>query len=92
MNYRYVGRDVDSLDWVTRDHTAAISGIYMDAEALVARILDKKQPGSIIPITVGTTEGRRDDYLFQKLDILMDALMKRGYEFVDVSTLVEHAR
>ena len=92
MNYRYVGRDVDSLDWVTRDHTAAISGIYMDAEALVARVLDKKRPGSIIPITVGTPEGRRDDYLFQKLDILMDALMKRGYEFVDVSTLVEHAR
>jgi peptidoglycan/xylan/chitin deacetylase (PgdA/CDA1 family) len=92
MNYRYVGRDVDSLDWVTRDHVAAIAGIYMGADELVERILERKRPGSIISITVGTPEGRRDDFLFQKLDILMDALMKRGYEFASASTLVEHAR
>ncbi len=92
MNYTYVGRDVDSLDWVTKSDANIAAGIYMSSAQLVERILKKKKPGSIIPIRVGIGEGKRDDYLFQKLDLLINGLVKRGYRVVSVSTLMDHAR
>jgi hypothetical protein len=41
---------------------------------------------------VGAGDGRRDDYLFQKLDILINELASRGYDIVPVSTLIQDAR
>ncbi len=92
MNYTYVGRDLDSYDWVTATESNQARGIYMRAADLVERIVAQKRPGSIIPLQVGAGEGRRDDYLFQKLDILINELMERGYDVVPVSTLIEDAR
>jgi peptidoglycan/xylan/chitin deacetylase (PgdA/CDA1 family) len=94
-NYVYVGRDVDSLDWVPTRTDEGLSSLYMPASQLVERILDEKQPGSIVTMQVGISEearGGRDDYLFQRLDILINGLLERGYEVVPVSTLLEHAR
>ena len=45
------------------------AGIYLPAADLVEHIVAEKKPGSIIPLQVGVGEGRRDDYLFQKLDL-----------------------
>ncbi len=92
MNYTYVGRDIDSLDWVTKTDSNIAAGIYMFAGKLVERILEKKKPGSIIPVRVGIGSGKRDDYLFQKLDLLINGLLRRGYRVVTVSSLIEHAR
>ena len=36
--------------------------------------------------------GPRDDYLFQKLDLIINELIRRGFQIVPVSTLMEHAR
>ncbi len=92
MNYTYVGRDIDSMDWVTKDTESLTPEIYLPASSLVERILQKKKPGSIIPIRVGVPEGRRRDYLFQKLDLLINGLTRRGYSVVPVSALMEHAK
>jgi peptidoglycan/xylan/chitin deacetylase (PgdA/CDA1 family) len=92
MNYTYAGRDLDSYDWVTATESNQARGIYMRAADLVERILAQKKPGSIIPLQVGAGEGRRDDYLFQKLDILINELVGRGYDVVPVSTLIQDAR
>jgi peptidoglycan/xylan/chitin deacetylase (PgdA/CDA1 family) len=92
MNYQYVSRDVDSLDWVTRDVAATTQDIYYGAAQLVERIMARKKPGSIVPVTIGSPDNGRDDYLFQKLDLLIDALLAAGYELVPVSVLMEHAR
>jgi len=92
MNYTYAGRDLDSYDWVTATESNQARGIYMRAADLVERIVAQKKPGSIIPLQVGAGEGKRDDYLFQKLDILINELVGRGYEVVPVSTLIEDAR
>ncbi len=92
MNYTYAGRDLDSYDWVTSTESNQARGIYMRAADLVERIIAQKKPGSIIPLQVGAGEGRREDYLFQKLDILINELFRRGYTIVPVSTLIEHAR
>ena len=92
MNYRYVGRDLDSYDWVTSSESNQARSIYLRAADLVERIIAEKKPGSIIPLQVGAGENRRDDYLFQKLDILINELVGRGYDIVPVSTLIQDAR
>jgi peptidoglycan/xylan/chitin deacetylase (PgdA/CDA1 family) len=97
MNYTYVSRDVDTLDWVPRTDGPGVTGLYRSSAEIVERILEEKQPGSIIAMRVGTpgessAYGGRDDYLFQKLDLLINRLTERGYDIVPVSTLIEHAR
>ena len=92
MGYTYIGRDIDSLDWVTRDTQAATRGLFQPSAELVERILDHKKPGSIVPISVGRPTGDREDYLFQALDLLIDGLVNRGFQVVTVSELMEHAR
>ncbi len=92
LNYAYISRDVDSLDWVTADPGKAAPDIYFPAAELVERIVARKKPGSILPILAGKPGGMREDYLFQKLDLLLDALLSRGYSVATVSSLMEHAR
>ncbi len=91
--YRYVGRDVDPLDWVSSADARKMPGLYKPAADLVDAVVAAKKPGSIIPIRLGLpTDGDRDDYLFDKVDVLVDALIQAGYRVVPVSTLMEHAR
>jgi len=92
LNYSYVSRDVDTLDWVTEDPGKAAPDIYFPAAELIERIVVRKKPGSILPVLAGKPGGLREDYLFQKLDLLVDALLSRGYSVVTVSSLMEHAR
>lgn len=94
-NYIYVGRDIDSLDWVPRRTDEGLSQLYRPSAQLVERILERKQPGSIVSMQVGISEearGGRDDYLFQRLDLLINGLLEQGYEVVPVSTMLDHAR
>ncbi len=94
-NYVYVGRDVDSLDWVPLFGQDGVSSLYEPSADLVERVLELKQPGSIVSVQVGTLDdarGGRDDYLFQRLDILINGLLSQGYQLVPVSTLIENAR
>jgi peptidoglycan/xylan/chitin deacetylase (PgdA/CDA1 family) len=88
MNYIYIGRDVDPLDWIVPKQ--GTSGIYLAASEIVERIIDLKKPGSIIPIRIGETG--RNEYLFQSLDVLINGLIARGYDIVPVSTLRERAK
>ena len=98
----YVGRDVDSLDWVPQYDANGLSQLYHPAADLVQRILKEKKPGSIVSLTIGRPQtnlafeggfvGGRGDYLFQKLDVLLNGLIREGYKAVTVSTLMAHAR
>ena len=92
MNYTYVGRDVDALDWVGKSDSNVASGVYRSSASLVKRIMELKKPGSIVPIYAGIGEGKRDDYLFHSLDLIINGLVTNGYTIVPISTLVEHAR
>jgi peptidoglycan/xylan/chitin deacetylase (PgdA/CDA1 family) len=97
MNYAYVGRDVDSLDWVPKRDENGLSRLYYSSADIIGRVVEAKKPGSIIAMTVGRPgddrpDGGRDDYLFQRLDVLMNSLIERGYQMVPVSTLMDHAQ
>ncbi|WP_319476638.1 polysaccharide deacetylase family protein [Marispirochaeta aestuarii] len=92
MNYTYVGRDVDPLDWITPCSSGRLAELYAPAADILERILRQKKPGSIIPVRIGKTHPEREDYLFNSLDILIDELISLGYTLVPVSELMEHAR
>ncbi len=97
LDYVYIGRDVDSLDWVPRLDERGISRLYEPASQIVERVLEEKQPGSIVSMTIGRPSadrpyGGRDDYLFQRLDVLINRLIERGYSVVPVSTLLERVQ
>ncbi len=91
MNYTYVGRDVDPLDWVGRFQGSLTQGLYAGAHDLVERTAAAARPGSIIPIRIGIPAGGREDYLYNELPLLLNALLLEGYEIVPVSTLMKHA-
>lgn len=92
VGYRTVGRDVDPLDWMTRNDARRSPAAYKSASEIVDLIMASKRPGSIVPLRLGVGPSGRDDYLFGRLDILADALVRAGYEMVTVSTLMEHSR
>lgn len=90
MNYLYVGRDIDPLDWVTLDSPRASRELYKSSLQLVEEIIDNVKPGSIVPIRLGKP-GKRKDYLFRKLDLLINGLIRRGYDIVTAGELKEHS-
>ncbi|MFA6508122.1 MAG: polysaccharide deacetylase family protein [Treponemataceae bacterium] len=92
VGYRYVGRDIDPLDWFSRSDARKNPGLYRSAAEIVDVVMESKKVGSIIPIRLGMTVSGRDDYFFSKLDVLLDALMRSGYDVVPVSVLADHAR
>ena len=92
MNYTYVGRDIDPLDWIGKADAASLPGSYLPAHRLIEKIVAKAKPGSIIPIRLGIPDGGRDDYLFREVALLIDALEGAGYQIVPVSDLIEHAK
>lgn len=92
VGYRYVGRDIDPMDWYTRTDARRNAQLYRGASAIVDYIVAQKRPGSVVPVRLGIPSGGRDDYLFGRMDVLLDAIVRAGYEVVPVSVLMDHAR
>lgn len=91
MDYKYVGRDIDPLDWVPYGDCSA-SSLYKPSRDIIEDIIEAKKPGSIIPIRIGEVEKGRKDYLFQNLDLLINGLISKGYSIVPVTVLMEHVK
>jgi peptidoglycan/xylan/chitin deacetylase (PgdA/CDA1 family) len=90
--YKTIGRDTDPQDWIGRDEARRIGVTQYSASDMIDFIMETKRPGSIIPIRLGLLPGGRRDYLFNRLDVLLDALVRSGYAVAPVSTVMEHAR
>lgn len=86
--YRYVSGDVTVLDWVGLDQNRTMPGLYRSSAQLVEDIMSAVKPGSIIPVRIGKGRSARTDYLFDDVDLLLNALVERGYEIVTVDTLI----
>ncbi|MDR2746131.1 MAG: polysaccharide deacetylase family protein [Treponema sp.] len=92
VGYRSSGRDVDPLDWMSREDARRLGVSQFPAGDMIDQVMNAKRPGSIIPLRLGILPGGRPDYLFLRLDVLLDALVRSGYTVVPVSTLMEHAK
>ncbi|MCK5673613.1 MAG: polysaccharide deacetylase family protein, partial [Spirochaetales bacterium] len=91
MDYAYIGRDVDPMDWVPSSDCTTDS-MYFSTMDIIENIMSDKKQGSIIPIRIGQSVSGRDDYLFQNLDLLINGLLSQGYDIVPVTTLREHVQ
>ncbi len=90
--YRYVASDVSVLDWVTAENNRSLPGLCKDSATIIEDILAAKKPGSIIPVRIGKSEGSRPDYLYNKIEVLINALIEDGYDIVSVDELIKNAR
>lgn len=88
MNYTYVNRDIDPLEWAWT--TADYGGKGLTVPEMVEKIMNRKKPGSIVPVKLG--EGKEGSgALYRNLDLLLNNLIEQGYKVVPVSVLIDRA-
>ena len=49
----------------------------------------KSNGGGIVPVTVGLSNGTRESYLYDSLDLLLSAILDAGFDIVPVRYLKE---
>jgi len=86
--YTTVTRDIDSGDWLSRDDALRLNIRQYNASELIEQITGKKENGAVIPVRLGLLQGGRDEYLYQRIDVLLDALIRSGCEIVPVSAVI----
>ena len=88
--YRYVDAGRLSLDTVTLENAVSrTSGTqYLTASQIISYYIATVQAGYVIPISTGIARGTRSDYLYEKLDLLIAALLDAGFELVSLKTLL----
>lgn len=85
--YAYVGRGLAPLDYITLEKAALTGEKYMNASDIIDSIVKDLKPGAVIPVSCGISDGTRSDYLYNKLDVLISAILSAGYEIVPVTDL-----
>ena len=81
-------RDFDPMDWVSQDDEKKLGLPQRSPAEMVDYILKNVSPGSVIPVRLGLVSGGRNDYLFNRINVLLDALIREGYKLTTVSELL----
>ena len=85
--YIWIDKGLAPEDYVTYEKSLEEEIQYMSASEIIDYVIENLEPGAIIPISVGIASGTRGDYLYDKLDVLISAILSEGYEIVTVSEL-----
>lgn len=86
--YRYVKAFTGYSDRVTFEQSEANPAyLYLDAGRLIDAYVSSLEPNMIIPVTLGKVHGTRKDFLYEKTDLLIAAILDKGYSLVDVRTI-----
>ena len=88
--YVTAGRDVDPMDWVSRDDGRKLGLSRRSSSEMIDKITAELRPGSIIPVRLGLLPGGGNDYLFSRINVLIDAIVREGYTLTSVSSLMEY--
>jgi hypothetical protein len=86
--YTTVERTIDSGDWLSREESIRLSLRQIPPSQMIEQIMERKTQGAIVPVRLGLLAGGRDEYLFQRIDVLLDALIRSGCEIVLVSAII----
>jgi|GEM_PF-5332377 len=84
--YPYISRSLDNLDWVPK--YSNYKNYYYNSSDIIKHILASIKSGYIIPISIGDNlsfdpyevDKKRDDYLFSKLELLLNYIIAYGYD------------
>jgi len=86
--YVTVRRDIDPGDWISRDEALKLNLRNTGASEIIEQIIEKRKNGAVVPVRLGLVYGGRNEYLYQRIDLLLDALIRSGCEIVPVSAVV----
>jgi peptidoglycan/xylan/chitin deacetylase (PgdA/CDA1 family) len=87
VGYRTINRDLDSGDWLGREDMRRLNLTETSASDLIELIIRERSQGAVIPVRLGVLAGGRDDYLFFRIERLIEALTSAGCIIVPVSML-----
>ena len=86
--YTTVTRDIDPGDWLSKNEALRLNIRQYNAPEIIEQITRKKENNAVIPVRLGLLSGGRDEYLYQRIDVLLDALIRSGSEIVPVSAVI----
>jgi len=86
--YTTIERTIDSGDYVSREDALRLNLRQVPPAEMIEQILQRAEAGAVIPVRLGLLPGGRDEYLFQRIDVLIDALLRSGFEIVPVSSVI----
>ena len=81
-------RSFDPGDWLSGEDSLRLSMRQTPPSEMIEQIIKNNYSGAIIPIRLGLLSGGRDEYLFQRIETLLDALIRSGCEIVPVSAVI----
>ena len=86
--YTYVEACTEPSDRITLEESMLFGKPYKNASQIIDELASSLTDGMVIPVNVGALpSGNRGDYLYQKLGILISAILNKGYSLVDAGTL-----
>ena len=86
--YRYADAGGFCFDTVTLEDSASGKSKYMSAGDIIETVTSYLSDGSLVPVSVGISRGTRSDYLYEKLDLLISALLDSGCDIVSARSLL----
>ncbi|MCL2759380.1 MAG: polysaccharide deacetylase family protein [Treponema sp.] len=86
--YTTINRSIDPGDWISREDALRLNLRQVMPSEMIEQIIEKRASGAIVPIRLGLLPGGRDEYLFQRIEVLLDAFIRSGYVIVPVSTVI----
>lgn len=91
--YSYVDTSVHSYDTVTLEEAATCSAQYFTTAEIIDIYMKTllENGGGIIPVTAGIAGGSRKTYVYDSLDLLINAILDEGFQIVPVRTLIQKA-
>jgi len=86
--YITINRSVDPGDWLSREDALRLNLRQTPASEMIDQIIARKTANAVVPVRLGLLPGGRDEYLYQRIDVLLDALFRSGCEIIPVSSAV----
>jgi len=88
VGYATAARTIDPGDWLSREDAVRLNLRQISPSQMIEQIMEKKENGAVVPVRLGLLPGGRNEYLFQSIDVLLDALIRSGAGIVPVSAVV----
>jgi peptidoglycan/xylan/chitin deacetylase (PgdA/CDA1 family) len=85
--YKLIDSPYPTGDTLTLEEATEKNLPYRSSSQIIDSIVTSLKPGLIIPISCGLQNGTRLDYLYDKIDVLIAAILSAGYDIVPVSDL-----
>ncbi|MCL2804889.1 MAG: polysaccharide deacetylase family protein [Treponema sp.] len=86
--YVTVSASIDPGDWLSREDTLRLNMRQIPPSEMINQIMERLETNAIVPVRLGLLAGGRDEYLFQHIEVLLDALIRSGCEIVPVSAVI----